>query len=394
MFSLDYSDLQHYWWAIVSLLGALLVFLLFVQGGQSLIFNLAKNKEERTILLNATGRKWELTFTTLVTFGGAFFAAFPLFYSTSFGGAYWVWMAILFAFIIQAVSYEYRSKENNFLGAKTFETFLFLNGVLGSTLLGVAVSTFFTGSQFSVNKMNLIILNSPTTKAISAWETPFHGLEALWTVENGAFLQNISLGLAVFFLARVLALLYFQGSIQYKSINDRLPSFLIKNTIPFLVFFLFWLIRLQFIDGFAINPNTKEIFMKPHKYLHNFLEMPILTVILLIGIALVLTGIALNLFKKSTKGIWFSGAGTILTVWALLLSVGYNNTAYYPSTFNIQNSLTIENSSSTEFTLSLMGYVSLLVPFVMGYVYVVWKKIDSKPITKEEINSHSGGHIY
>ncbi len=394
MFSLDYSDLQHYWWAIVSLLGALLVFLLFVQGGQSLIFSLAKNKEERTILLNATGRKWELTFTTLVTFGGAFFAAFPLFYSTSFGGAYWVWMAILFAFIIQAVSYEYRSKANNFLGARTFETFLFLNGVFGSTLLGVAVSTFFTGSQFSIDKMNLIILNSPTTKAISAWETPFHGLEALWTVENWAFLQNISLGLAVFFLARVLAVLYFQTAIQYQTLNDKLPKFLIKNAIPFLVFFLFWFIRLQFIDGFAVTPNTKEIFMQPNKYFHNFLEMPVVTVILLIGVVLVLTGIALNLFKKSSKGFWVSGAGTVLTVWMLLLNVGYNHTAYYPSTFNIQHSLTIENSSATEFTLLVMSYVSLLVPFVVGYIYVVWKKIDSKPITKEEINSHSGGHIY
>ncbi len=395
MFSiLDYSDLQNYWWAIISLLGALLVFLLFVQGGQSLIFSLAKNKEERTVLLNATGRKWELTFTTLVTFGGAFFAAFPLFYSTSFGGAYWVWMTILFAFIIQAVSYEYRSRANNFLGTKTFDFFLFLNGVLGSVLLGVAVSTFFTGSQFSINKMNIIALNSPTMKAISAWETPFHGLEALWTIENWAFIQNISLGLAVFFLARVLALLYFQNAIQYQTINHRIRKFLITNSILFLIFFLFWFIRLQFIKGFAVNPDTKEVVMEAHKYFHNFLEMPILTIVLLIGIVLVLAGIALNLFKNSTKGIWLSGLGTVLTVWMLLLSVGYNNTAYYPSTFNIQHSLTIRNSSSGEFTLILMSYASLLVPFVMGYIYVVWKKIDSKPITKEEINSHSDGHIY
>lgn len=395
MFSIfDHSDLQVYWWAIVSLLGALLVFLLFVQGGQSLIFSLAKNKEERTVLLNATGRKWELTFTTLVTFGGAFFASFPLFYSTSFGGAYWVWMAILFAFIIQAVSYEYRSKASNFLGAKTFEVFLFLNGVLGSLLLGVAVSTFFTGSQFSVDKLNILVLNSPTMQAISAWETPFHGLEALWTTSHLAFLQNIALGLAVFFLARVLALLYFQQSIDYTSINGRIKKSLLINAGLFLVFFLFWLVRLLFLDGFAVNPKTAEVFMEPNKYLNNFLQMPILTLVMLIGVVLVLAGLFFNLVKNKTNGIWFTGIGTVLTVWMLLLSVGLNNTAYYPSTFDLQSSLTIANSSSSDFTLRAMSYVSLFVPFVLAYIYVTWKKIDAKPITKEEVNTHAGGHIY
>jgi len=395
MFSiLDYSDLQHYWWAIVSLLGALLVFLLFVQGGQSLIYSLAKTKDERTVLLNATGRKWELTFTTLVTFGGAFFASFPLFYSTSFGGAYWVWMAILFAFIIQAVSYEYRTKSSNFLGTKTFNFFLFLNGVLGSLLLGVAVSTFFTGSQFSVNKENILVLDSPVMKAISAWETPFHGLEALWTTEHLAFLQNISLGLAVFFLARVLALQYFQKSVSYEAINARIKGTLMLNAGLFLVFFLFWFIRLLFLDGFAVNPETQEVFMTGNKYLFNFLQMPLLTVILLIGVVAVLVGIFLNLFKESTNGIWFTGVGTVLTVWMLLLSVGFNNTAYYPSTFDLQSSLTIANSSSSEFTLLAMSYVSLFVPFVLAYIYLTWKKIDSKPITEEEIKGVTEGHIY
>lgn len=395
MFSiLSYSDLQYYWWAIVSLLGALLVFLLFVQGGQSLIFSLAKNKEERAVLLNATGRKWELTFTTLVTFGGAFFASFPLFYSTSFGGAYWVWMAILFAFIIQAVSYEFRSKVSNFLGTKSFDIFLFLNGVLGSLLLGVAVSTFFTGSSFSVDKLHIVELNAPSMQAISAWQTPFHGLEALWTVKNLAFLQNIALGLAVFFLARVLALLYFQKMINDPIIHQRSRGALLRNSVLFLVFFLFWIIRLMFLNGFSVDPTTAQVFREPFKYLHNFIAMPVLTAIMLIGVVLVLAGIAFNLFQNRTNGIWFTGIGTVLTVWMLLLSVGYNHTAYYPSTYDLQSSLTIFNSSSSEFTLLAMSYVSLFVPFVLAYIYIVWKKIDSQPITREEISTHSEGHIY
>ena len=394
MFSfLDYNGLQHYWWMIVSLLGALLVFMLFVQGGQTLIFSLAKTEKEKTMLLNATGRKWEITFTTLVTFGGAFFASFPLFYSTSFGVAYWVWMAILFAFIVQAVSYEFRSKANNFLGTKTFEIFLFLNGVLGSILLGVAVSTFFTGSEFSVEKSNIINQNLQKMPIISAWETPFHGLEAVWTVEKLAFLQNISLGLAVFFLARILANLYFQKIIDNKNIQKNSIKSLKINSILFLVFFLFWLIRLLLIDGFAVNPANQEVSMEAHKYLNNFLEMPFVLVVFLVGVVMVLSGIFINVFQKSKNGIWLSGIGTILTVWMLLLNAGFNNTAYYPSTYNLQNSLTIYNSSSSEFTLRTMSYVSLLVPFVLAYIALVWKKLDAKNISEKDLEE-TEAHVY
>lgn len=394
MFSfLDYSGLQHYWWIIVSLLGALLVFMLFVQGGQTLIFSLAKTEKEKTMLLNATGRKWEITFTTLVTFGGAFFASFPLFYSTSFGGAYWVWMAILFAFIIQAVSYEFRSKANNFLGTKTFDVFLFINGVLGSILLGVAVSTFFTGSEFSVEKSNIINQNLQKMPIISSWETPFHGLEAIWTVEKLAFLQNISLGLAVFFLARILANLYFQKIIDNVNIQKNSIKSLKINSVLFLVFFLFWLIRLLLIDGFAVNPANQEVSKEAHKYLNNFLEMPFVLVVFLIGVVLVLVGIFINVFRKSKNGIWFSGIGTVLTVWMLLLNAGFNNTAYYPSTYNLQNSLTIYNSSSSEFTLRTMSYVSLLVPFVLAYIALVWKKLDAKNISEKDLEE-TEAHVY
>ena len=394
MFSfLDYNGLQHYWWIIVSLLGALLVFMLFVQGGQTLIFSLAKTEKEKTMLLNATGRKWEITFTTLVTFGGAFFASFPLFYSTSFGGAYWVWMAILFAFIIQAVSYEFRSKANNFLGTKTFDVFLFINGVLGSILLGVAVSTFFTGSEFSVEKGNIINQNLQKMPIISAWETPFHGLEAIWTVEKLAFLQNISLGLAVFFLARILANLYFQKIIDNVNIQKNSIKSLKINSVLFLVFFLFWLIRLLLIDGFAVNPANQEVSMEAHKYLNNFLEMPFVLVVFLVGVVMVLVGIFINVFRKSKNGIWFSGIGTVLTVWMLLLNAGFNNTAFYPSTYNLQNSLTIYNSSSSEFTLRTMSYVSLLVPFVLAYIALVWKKLDAKNISEKDLEE-TEAHIY
>ena len=394
MFSfLDYNGLQHYWWMIVSLLGALLVFMLFVQGGQTLIFSLAKTEKEKTMLLNATGRKWEITFTTLVTFGGAFFASFPLFYSTSFGGAYWVWMAILFAFIIQAVSYEFRSKANNFLGTKTFDVFLFINGVLGSILLGVAVSTFFTGSEFSVEKSNIINQNLQKMPIISSWETPFHGLEAIWTVEKLAFLQNISLGLAVFFLARILANLYFQKIIDNVNIQKNSIKSLKINSVLFLVFFLFWLIRLLLIDGFAVNPANQEVSMEAHKYLNNFLEMPFVLVVFLVGVVMVLSGIFINVFQKSKNGIWLSGIGTILTVWMLLLNAGFNNTAYYPSNYNLQNSLTIYNSSSSEFTLRTMSYVSLLVPFVLAYIALVWKKLDAKNISEKDLEK-TEAHVY
>ncbi|PID68237.1 MAG: cytochrome C oxidase assembly protein [Flavobacteriia bacterium] len=382
---LSFLQLQQYWWAIVSLLGALLVFLLFVQGGQTMIYGLGKTENERKVIINALGRKWEYTFTTLVTFGGAFFASFPLFYSTSFGGAYWVWMAILFAFVIQAVSYEYRTKLGNFLGKRTFETFLWLNGLFGTVLLGTAVSTFFTGSKFSVNKMNLLDLESPGMPIISAWETPFHGLEALWTTENLAFLQNITLGLAVFFLARSLALQYFIKSIDQEEIVNRSRMKLKANALFFLIFFLFWLIRLLLIEGFAVNPETKEVFMEPYKYLHNLIEMPVVFVIMLAGLVLVLWGLYSSNSRYSDNGIWFTGIGTVLTVLALFFIAGYNNTSFYPSTFDLQHSLTIENASSSKFTLTTMSYASLMVPFVLAYIIYAWRKMDASKISEKEM---------
>ncbi|NOZ47073.1 MAG: cytochrome d ubiquinol oxidase subunit II [Chlorobi bacterium] len=374
---MSYLALQQYWWIIISLLAAILVFLLFVQGGQTLLFTLAKNETERTLLVNSLGRKWEFTFTTLVTFGGAFFASFPLFYSTSFGGAYWVWMIILFAFIIQAVAYEFRTKPNNFLGHRTYEIFLFVNGALGTILLGTAVATFFTGSQFSVNAMNF-----------SRWESPFLGLEAVFN------LQNLSLGLTIFFLARVLAILYFINNVNHSSIIERAKKQLLVNAIPFVVFFLVFFIWLLFKDGFAVNPKTKIVSMESYKYLHNLLQMPLNAVILLFGVFLILLGIYKTAFcfvKCSTKGIWLSGAGTILTVFSLFILAGFNNTAFYPSTFDLQSSLTIENSSSSHYTLTAMSYVSLLIPFVIAYIWYAWKAINNKKIDVKEIED---GHIY
>ena len=383
MIDSTYILLQQYWWFIISLLGALLVFLLFVQGGQTLIYTIGKTEIERKMLVNALGRKWEYTFTTLVTFGGAFFASFPLFYSTSFGGAYWVWMAILFCFIIQAISYEYRSKPNNFLGQRTYETFLFINGLLGTILLGTAVATFFTGSQFSVEKMNLTNIANPI---ISSWETPWHGLEAALNV------HNLTLGLAVFFLARVLGLLYFTNYINDEAILARAKKNLLYNAIPFLVFFLTFTVWLLLRDGFAVNPDTKEVFMQPYKYLHNLIEMPLVLITFLAGVVLVLLGIGRSLFTSCTKGIWFTGAGTILTVLSLFLIAGYNNTAYYPSTFNLQHSLTIFNSSSSKFTLSVMSIVSILIPFVATYIWFAWRAITRKKIDAEEMGTES--HTY
>ncbi|MBC7125169.1 MAG: cytochrome d ubiquinol oxidase subunit II [Bacteroidales bacterium] len=383
MVDTTYIFLQHYWWFIISLLGALLVFLLFVQGGQTLIYTIGKTEMERTMIVNALGRKWEFTFTTLVTFGGAFFASFPLFYSTSFGGAYWVWMAILFCFVIQAVSYEYRSKPNNFLGPKTFEVFLFINGLLGTVLLGTAVATFFTGSQFSVAKINLTNINNPI---ISSWETPWHGLEAALN------LHNLSLGLAVFFLSRVLAILYFMNNIDHVEINARSRKQLLYNAIPFLVFFLIFVIWLFIRDGFAVNPDTQEVFMQEHKYFLNLIHMPIVLIIFLAGVVLVLWGIIKSILKTYTKGIWFTGIGTVLTVLSLFLIAGYNNTAYYPSTFNLQHSLTIFNSSSSKFTLTVMSVVSLLIPFVVAYIWYAWKSINVKKIDEEEMKNET--HVY
>ena len=387
--SLSLLSLQQYWWIIVSLLGALLVFLMFVQGGQTLIYSLGKTEDERTLLVNLLGRKWELTFTTLVTFGGAFFASFPLFYSTSFGGAYWVWMVILLAFVIQAVAYEYRRKPGNFLGQKTFEIFLMVNGLLGTVLIGTAVATFFTGSAFSVNKMNLLNLNSGTMPIISEWKGPAHGLEAALN------LQNLFLGLTVFFLARVLALLYFINRVNHKEIMNRARKQLFHNFVPFLVFFLAFAIWLILSPGFAVDPATKKVSMESFKYLHNLLAMPVVAVIFVLGVVAVLLGIfrSLTCFEKChTKGIWLSGTGTVLTVWALLMLAGFNHTAFYPSTYDLQSSLTISNSSSSHYTLTAMSYVSLLVPFVLAYIWYVWRAMDKTRISSDELKSES--HVY
>lgn len=379
-----YILLQQYWWFIISLLGALLVFLLFVQGGQSLLFTVGKTELQQKMMLNSTGRKWEFTFTTLVTFGGAFFASFPLFYSTSFGGAYWVWMAVLLCFVIQAVSYEYQSKKGNWLGKRTYQVFLIINGVLGPILLGTAVGTFFNGAEFTVNKENLMDIGMPV---ISSWDNPWHGLEAVLVI------WNVCLGLAVFFLARIQALLYFINNINDDEIDKRSRKQLIPETALFLVFFLAFLIHTLVQDGFAVNPETKEIFMQPYKYFANLIEMPVLLVVLLLGVVSVLFGIIKTILSPSwKKGIWFSGVGTVLTVLVLLLCAGWNNTAYYPSVTNLQSSLTIENSCSSFFTLKVMSYVSILVPFVLWYIYHAWKALDLRKIDKEEMEE--GHHTY
>jgi len=387
--TLSYLTLQQYWYIIVSLLGSLLVFLLFVQGGQTLIYTLGKTEIERTMLVNSLGRKWEFTFTTLVTFGGAFFASFPLFYSTSFGGAYWVWIAILFAFILQAVSYEYRSKPNNVLGKKTFEVFLFINGALGTILIGTAVSTFFTGSEFLISKMNITNLGSAGSNVISQWQGPAHGLEAVLNI------QNLSLGLTIFFLARILGILYFMNNINDDQIMTRSKKHLLFNTFPFLVFFLLFTIRLMFMNGFAYDATTKIVTMESYKYFHNLLAMPVVLIMLLTGVVLVLAGIILPLFKYKkfgSKGIWVAGIGTVLTVLSVFMLAGFNYTAYYPSTSDLQSSLTIENSSSSRYTLVAMSYVSLLVPFVLAYIFYAWKSINNTRMTKAEMEEDS--HIY
>lgn len=381
--------LQQYWWILVSLLGALLVFLMFVQGGQTLLYTLAKNEDERSVLVNLLGRKWEMTFTTLVTFGGAFFASFPLFYSTSFGGAYWVWMAILFAFVIQAVSYEYRKKPNNVFGARTYEIMLFINGLLGTVLIGTAVGTFFSGSEFSVNTMNITNITGEKMPIISVWEHPAYGLEAALNI------QNLCLGLTVFFLSRVLAILYFMNRIANSDIMARAKKQLVYNAIPFVVFFLSFTTILLLSDGFAYDPDTKVVVMEANKYLHNLLAMPVVLLLFLTGVVLVLLGIyrTITCFEKcSTRGIWLSGTGTIVTVFSLFLIAGFNNTAFYPSTFDLQSSLTIENSSSSHYTLTIMSYVSLFIPVVVLYIWYVWKSLDKKKIDIAEIKADS--HAY
>ena len=377
---MTYEFLQHYWCFVVALLGALLVFLLFVQGANSCIRSLGWTEEGRRLVLNSTGRKWEFTFTTLVTFGGAFFASYPLFYSTSFGGAYWLWMIILFTFVVQAVSYEFQNKLGNFLGPKTFQWGLILNGLLGPLLLGGAVATFFEGSNFIIAKNNLVDAGA-VTPIISRWANASHGLDALMNPWVLVF------GLAVMFLARVLGILYVMNNVNDEDIRSRGSVRLLGNAVPFVILFVAYLAHLLLKDGYAYN-DEGVIFMEPYKYLNNLLDMWYLTIILLIGIALVLFGIGKTVWSKDyNSGIWPAGIGTVLTVLALLLCSAWNHTAYYPSTADLQSSLTMANSSSSEFTLRTMFYVSLLVPFVLAYIVYAWRAIDRKKLDKEEIQS-------
>ena len=374
---MSYEFLQQYWWFLVSLLGAILVFLLFVQGGNSLLFSVGQTDEERRLLVNSTGRKWEFTFTTLVTFGGAFFASFPLFYSTSFGGAYWLWMIILFSFVLQAVSYEFQNKLGNILGTRTFQWFLVINGIVGPLLLGGAVATFFNGSNFIVEKNNLV---TGPTPIISSWANASHGLDALldpW---------NLVLAFAVFFLARVLGLLYFINNVNDEAIRSRSRRQLVTASAPFVLLFVAFLLRTLLKSGFAADPATGVISMEPMKYLNNLVTMWYVAAALVVGIVLVLVGVVRTIVSKTyIKGIWPTGIGVVITVCSLLLCAGWNDTAYYPSTADLQSSLTIANSCSSEFTLRTMAIVSIFIPFVLAYIFYAWHSIDKKKIDKKEI---------
>lgn len=373
---MSYIFLQHYWWFVVSLLGALLVFLMFVQGANSMVFSLGKTADERRLLVNSTGRKWEITFTTLVTFGGAFFASFPLFYSTSFGGAYWLWMVILFSFVLQAVSYEFQHKLGNLLGTRTFQCMLVANGIIGPLLLGGAVGTFFNGSNFVVDKGNLTTLQP----VISHWANGSYGLDALldpW---------NLVLGFAVFFLARVLGTLYIINNVDDENLRSRSSVRLVGAMIMFLIFFLPFLVYVLVKDGFAVDAATGAIVMEPMKYLHNLMDMWYLAVVMVAGVALLLYGVGRTVVGNSyIRGIWPAGIGVVMVVLVLLLCAGWNNTAYYPSNADLQSSLTIANSCSSRFTLCTMFYVSLLVPLVLAYIAYVWRVMDSRKLTHDEI---------
>ena len=367
---MTYTFLQQYWWFIISLLGALLVFLMFVQGANSLVYSLGRTEDGQCKIIESTGRKWEITFTTLVTFGGAFFASFPLFYSTSFGGAYWLWMIILFSFVLQAVSYEFQHRKGNLLGTRTYRWFLVLNGIIGPLLLGAAVATLFNGSNFFVEKASLTNISAPV---ISRWANASAGLDALldpW---------NLVLGFAVMFLARILGILYIMNNVDDEDIRSRGSVRLIGSTVPFLVFFLAFFICTMLKDGYAVDPATGVVFMEPMKYLHNYLDMWPLAVLTVIGVVLLLYGIVRTILSSTyIKGIWPAGIGVVLVVLSLLLVAGWGNTAYYPSNTDLQCSLTIANSCSSEFTLRTMFYVSLLVPFVFGYIAYVWRVMDRK----------------
>ena len=375
---IDYIFLQNYWWFLISLLGGLLVFLLFVQGGNALIFLAGKSEDERELIINSTGRKWELTFTTLVTFGGAFFASFPLFYSTSFGGAYWVWILILITFVFQAVSYEFQGQAGNLLGKNAFRTFLTINGCLAPLLIGTAVGTFFTGSQFVVNKAAVADIGSPV---ISRWMSGWHGLEAV------AEPFNVGFGLMVMCLAVSLGALYMINNIDNDKLAGQLRKALTVSFAGFLVTLVFVLVKLLTMDGFAVDAEG-VVSMESHKYLHNLLQMPVVLILFLVGAVLLVWGVVATLLKSGFKrGIWLSGAGTVMAVMALFMIAGYNNTAFYPSTYDLQSSLTLANSCSSEFTLKTMAVVSLIIPFVVAYIAYFWHKMDKKSLTTEELKN-------
>lgn len=375
--NLAHAQLQQIWWLIVSVVGSLFLFLTFVQGGQTLIFTTAANEEEKALIINSMGRKWELTFTTLVLFGGALFAAFPLFYATSFGGAYWVWMLILFTFIIQAVSYEYRKKPDNFLGSLTYEIFLCINGSVGLLLIGAALGTFFTGSNFTLGEYNHV-----------TWQTAYRGLEAA----RNPF--NLSLGLFLVFLARILGAMYLVNNIDHRQLNDRCRKAAWINFLWALPFLLVVLIGFILMEGFAVNPETGEVFMEKGKYIHNLLEMPLNALLLVSGLGSVIYGVAATRFLGKKSGIWFGGLGTVLVGLTIFSLAGYNNTAFYPSVADLQSSLTIHNASSSHYTLTVMTYVALAVPFVLAYIGHVWNLMDSKKLTLHEVTGEEANEMY
>lgn len=369
--------LQHYWWAVIALLASLLVFLLFVQGGQGMLYELGRTAAERTMIVNSTGRKWELTFTTLVTFGGAFFAAFPLFYSTSFGGAFYVWMLILLVMVIQAVAYEFRRKPDNIFGERFYNILLVINGIGAPLLIGTAVGTMFTGAEFTVNRANLSIIGGEST--ISQWVSPWYGLEAL------ADMRNVCLGLALVFLSRMLAAQYFMNDIDDRTLFGRSRKAMLINAVPFVIFFVAFLLSILVSDGWVVGADG-IITIEPYKYMHNMLAMPVVTALLLAGVVSVLASVVLGYFRSSRKAIWFGGIGTVVTVWMLLLTLGFNGTAYYPSLVDAQSSLTIQNSSSGLFTLKTMTIVSALVPFVLAYIWYVWREVNKHKISQQTAN--------
>lgn len=359
-------ELQQYWWIIISVLGGLLAFLMFVQGGQTLLGSLSSTEDDKNLIINSLGRKWEYTFTALVVFGGAMFAAFPLFYACSFGGAYWAWMTLLFSFIIQAVSFEFRRKQSNFLGVKVYDYFLFVNGCLAPFLVGVVVATMFTGASFTIDEMRH-----------TEWYSTLRGLEALFNMDN------IALGLTLFVLSRVLACLYILNNVANDAIRKRCRAQLKLNAIVFLAFFVFSLLRLMTLKGYTFNIETGTVSLEDHKYFNNFIEQPLLLIVFLSGVSLTLLGIYKSAFSNSTKGIWFSGFGSFLVVAGLIMNAGLNQTCFYPSLIDMQSSLNIQNASSSHYTLSAMAYVSLFIPFIVAYIYYAWKVIDKKKMDKE-----------